>query len=169
MERTGKYTEILSKLMCIENDNIEEIKKGALLHDIGKKRIEKNLLEKQTKLSLDEFRFIKEHSRLGIKELTKLDGSNIVRNIILLHHEKWDGSGYPFGLIGRNIPIEARIVSVADCYDALTSVRVYKEKISHEEALEILKSESGKSFDPDIVVIFELFEREFNKKLFEYI
>ncbi len=155
--------------MCIEEDKIEEIKKGALLHDIGKKRIDKELLKKQSKLSLEEFEIIKEHPKLGMKELNEIDESNIVRNIILLHHEKWDGSGYPFGLIGTKIPMEARIVSVADCYDALTSARVYKEKFTHKEALEILKSESGKSFDPDIIVIFELFEHEFDKILYENI
>lgn len=167
LKRTSKYAEILSESMNVEKEKIEEIKKGALLHDIGKKRIDKNLLEKQTKLSLDEFKIIKEHPKLGTEELNEIDESDIVRNIILLHHEKWDGSGYPFGLIGTKIPIEARIVSVADCYDALTTVRVYKEKVSHEKAIKILKSESGKKYDPDIILKLELLEKEFNEIFIE--
>lgn len=95
--------------------------------------------------------------------MEKKDEEITVKNIILLHHEKWDGTGYPFGLEGTNIPIEARIVSIVDCYDALISNRVYKNKISHEKALEILRNESGKSFDLHIVSIFEIFESKFKK------
>lgn len=89
------------------------------------------------------------------------DENKIIKNIALYHHEKWNGSGYPKGLKGKNIPFEARVVSIVDCYDALRSKRVYKEEKTHEEVIEILKEESGKSFDPDILNVFLKFEDKF--------
>lgn len=165
MLRVSKYAELLSDLMCIDKDKINQIKIGALLHDLGKKLIDENILNKPSKLTLDEFTIMKEHCKLGLKILRKKDKNFIVENIILFHHEKWDGTGYPFGIRERTIPIEARIVSIVDCYDALTSDRIYKNKISHEKALEILKKESGISFDPDIISMFEIFENKFKKLL----
>lgn len=161
--RVSKYAELLADLMCLDTDKIKQIKKGALLHDLGKKLINESILNKTSGLTSEEYSVIKEHSKLGLKVLRRKDETPIVENIILLHHEKWNGTGYPFRLNGHSIPIEARIVSVVDCYDALTSKRVYKSKITHEKALEILKNESGQSFDPDIVSIFEIFENKFEK------
>ena len=163
MIRVNKYTELLANLICIDKHKTKQIKKGALLHDLGKILIDENILNKPSRLTSEEFNLIKEHSKLGLKVLKKKDKEQIVENVILFHHEKWDGSGYPFGLRGKSIPIEAQIVAVADFYDALTSERVYKGKISHEKALEILKIESGKSFDPNIIAIFEIFENKFEK------
>lgn len=151
--------------MCFNEDKVKQIKEGALLHDLRKKLIDNDILNKPSKLTSEEFNVMKEHSKLGLKVLSKKDQNYIVENIVLLHHEKWDGTGYPFGLEGINIPKEVRIISIADCYDALTSDRVYKNKISHEKALEILKNQSGKSFDPDMVSIFEVFENKFKKLL----
>lgn len=165
MLRVCKYAELLSDLMCLDKDKINQIKIGALLHDLGKKLIDENILNKPSKLTLDEFDIMKNHCKLGLKILRKKDENFIVENIILFHHEKWDGTGYPFGIKERTIPIEARIVSIVDCYDALTSDRIYKNKISHEKALEILKKESGISFDPDIISMFEIFENKFKKLL----
>ncbi|MGL5725317.1 HD-GYP domain-containing protein [Cetobacterium sp.] len=170
MVRVSNYTEILADLMCLNKSEIEEIKKGALLHDIGKQNIPDELLNKFTKLDDEEFEEVKKHTQFGLKILnSKNYAKTRIENIVLLHHEKWNGDGYPFGIKGKLIPIEARIVSVTDCYDALTSDRVYKEKISHEKAMEILISESGKSFDPDIISMFELFQNRFKKKLKEHI
>lgn len=163
--RVSKYAELLADLMCLDEDKVEEIKKGALFHDLGKILIDNNILNKPSKLTSEEFNVMKGHSKLGLKVLNKKDKNYIVENIVLLHHEKWDGTGYPFELKGSNIPKEVRIVSIADCYDALTSNRVYKNRIPHEEALKILKNESGKSFDPDMVSIFEIFEKKFKKLL----
>ena len=168
MLRVSKYAELLADLMCLDKDKIKRIKKGALLHDLGKILIEESILNKPSGLTLEEFSIMKEHSKLGLKVLRKKDEDSVVENIILLHHEKWNGTGYPFGLNGRNIPIEARIVSVVDYYDALTSDRVYKSKITHEKALEILKNESGQSFDPDIISMFEIFENKFKKLLEQF-
>ncbi|MGL5936921.1 MAG: HD-GYP domain-containing protein, partial [Cetobacterium sp.] len=146
MIRVTEYAGLLADFMCLDNDKIEEIKKAALFHDLGKILIDEKILKKSSELTSEEFQKMKEHSKLGLKVLKKKDANFIVENIILLHHEKWNGTGYPFGLKGPNIPLEARIVSIADCYDALTSNRVYKNKISHEKALQILESESGQSF-----------------------
>ena len=170
MLRVSKYAELLADLICLDKDKIAQIKKGALLHDLGKILIDKKILNKPSELTPEEFILMKEHSKLGLKVLKKKDEGNIIENIILFHHEKWDGTGYPFGIKGYNIPVEVRVVGIADCYDALTSDRIYKSKLSHEKAFEILKSESGKSFDPDIISMFEIFENKFKKlseKLYE--
>lgn len=170
MLRVSKYAELLADLICLDKDKIVQIKKGALLHDLGKILIDENILNNPSKLTSEEFILMKEHSKLGLKILKKKDEGSIVENTILLHHEKWNGTGYPFGLKGHSIPVEGRVVAIVDCYDTLTSDRIYKSKLSHEKALEILKSESGKSFDPDIISIFEIFENKFKKlseKLYE--
>lgn len=163
MLRVGQYAKILGELMCLEKEKILLLEEGALLHDIGKQLIDKSILDKPSKLTLDEFKTIQNHSKFGLKILNEKYRNQVIENIILLHHEKWDGTGYPFGLRSYNIPIEARIVSVVDCYDALITDRIYKNRISHEEAIEILKKESGKSFDPDVIIIFEMFNNNFKK------
>lgn len=167
-KRVSIYSELLADLMCLNKEKIVFLKKGALLHDLGKKSIEKNILYKPSKLSHSEFEVIKKHPKLGLKLLNKVDREEIVENIILFHHEKWDGSGYPFGLKGKSIPIEAQIVAVADFYDALTSKRIYKNKVSHKIAIQLLKDQSGKYFNPDVVSMFELFEDKFNKILVSF-
>lgn len=161
MKKASVYAELLAKLMDIGTEQVMVIKKAALLHDIGKKLIDDNILYKPGKLTTEEFEQMKKHSELGLKLLKKEDKNKVVINSMLYHHEKWNGKGYPLGLYKENIPLEARIISIVDCYEALTSKRVYKNKISHEEALDIIKSESGTSFDPNIVSIFEKFEKEF--------
>lgn len=153
------YSEILATFLSIKGENIEKIKKGALLHDIGKKLIDENILKKSSFLLSVEFEEIKKHTILG--GIILEDEDEIIKNIALYHHEKWNGSGYPKGLKGKNIPFEARVVSIVDCYDALRSKRVYKEEKTHEEVIGILKEESGKSFDPDILNIFLKFEDKF--------
>lgn len=151
--------------MCVDQKKIKLYKKGALLHDIGKLSIDKSILDKPSKLSIYEFEEMKKHSELGVSLLNEEHYNDIIKNIILFHHEKWNGEGYPYGLKGSEIPLEARIISIVDCYDALTSKRIYKNKLSHKEALDILKSESGKSFDPEIIFMFSLFEKTFEEIL----
>ncbi|MHA4990824.1 HD-GYP domain-containing protein [Cetobacterium somerae] len=169
MIRVSDYTEILADLMCLNKLEIEEIKKGALLHDIGKQGIPDEPLNKFTKLDKEEFEKVKKHTQFGLKILNnKKYAKTRIENVILLHHEKWNGEGYPFGLKGKLIPIEARIVSVTNYYDTLTSKRAHKKSFSHEKAMAILINESGKSFDPDIISMFELFQNKFETKLKEY-
>lgn len=159
MEKTSVYTEILCNLLKIPKKEIKLIKRGAFLHDIGKKFIDRSILEKAENLTSKEFEKIKKHTILG--GIILEDENKIIKNIALYHHEKWNGSGYPKGLKGKNIPFEARVVSIVDCYDALRSKRVYKEEKTHNEVIEILKEESGKSFDPDILNVFLKFEDKF--------
>jgi response regulator RpfG family c-di-GMP phosphodiesterase len=141
----------------------KEISEQSPLHDIGKVGIQDNILLKPGKLSPDEFNAIKEHSAIGHTVLNKINTANKLaggfnfktgEEIIRHHHEKWDGSGYPDGLKGENIPLSARIVAVADVFDALTSKRPYKEPFSIEKSLEIIKKSSGSHFDPKVVNAF---------------
>lgn len=93
--------------------------------------------------------------------LKNTDLNKVIKNVVLHHHEKWDGSGYPCGLKGNKIPIEARIISLADVYSALREKRYYKESMTHEEACDIIYSLSGKNFDPNVVVVFKKYSNMF--------
>lgn len=163
LKRVSMYSELLADLMCIEKHKINLIKEGAFLHDIGKTLIDIKILNKPSTLTSEEFEIMKEHTKLGVNLINA--NNDIIKNIITLHHEKWNGTGYPCGLKEFQIPIEARIVSIVDCYDALTSKRPYKDKLSHSDALNFIKNESGKSFDPEITYMFILFEKRFEDLL----
>ncbi len=128
---------------------------GALLHDIGKSLIPANILEKPGKLNWEEFNIIKTHSYLGYSVLKQnWDISSEAAQIAYMHHEKFDGSGYPQGLKGGNIAELARIVAIADVYDALTTDRVYRKRFLPHEAIEIISAETGRAFDPIFTKIF---------------
>jgi PAS domain S-box-containing protein len=149
---------------------INDIYQSAILHDIGKVGIPDAVLLKPGKLSPEEFAIIKEHSRLGGDALSAIEKQikgesflTLAKEIAYYHHERWNGKGYPKGLKGDEIPLSARIVALADVYDALTSKRVYKEAFSHEEAVKIIVSERGRQFDPDIVDAFMARNRDFLK------
>ena len=150
-------------------DNIELLYKLAPLHDIGKVGIPDHILLKPSKLSPEEFEVMKTHTTLGGNAIaaaedrvnTKSVFLRIARQIALGHHEKWDGSGYPFGLRRDDISIPARLMAVADVYDALLSRRVYKAGMGHAEAAAIIVEGSGKHFDPDIVEAFVAIQDEF--------
>ena len=138
------------------------------LHDIGKVGIPDNVLLKPGRLSDQEFEIMKTHATIGAETLgaaAKLYPDarflHMARDIALTHHERFDGSGYPNGLIGHDIPLCGRIVALADVYDALTSKRVYKAAFSHEIACSTILSESGTHFDPDVVAAFSEIENEF--------
>lgn len=162
-EETSRYSQILAELLCLDREFIERIKKGALLHDIGKIKISKKLLDKTSKLEKKEFEEMKKHIKYGSEMLLEEDRDEIVENILLFHHENWDGKGYPFEIRESRIPVEARIVAIADSYAALRAKRSYKEELSHEEALKKLIENKGKRFDPNILSIFEEFEELFSK------
>ena len=169
LERMMEYTRILTQALAehpkyssyITSEYIEDIYLSSILHDIGKVGITDEILLKPGKLTPEEFEKVKEHPVLGGNALraieSRVGGKSFLalgKEICYHHHERWDGSGYPDGLHGETIPLSARIVALADVYDALTSVRVYKGAASHEEALEIITDERGKHFDPDIVDAF---------------
>lgn len=146
----------------LSETTIDTLFKSAPLHDIGKVGIPDAILLKPAKLTLEEFELMKTHATLGkdaIEEAEKQLGMevpflSIAKEIAYTHHEKWDGSGYPLGLKGSQIPISGRLMAVADVYDALISRRVYKEPMSHESAVGIMLEGKGKHFDPDVIDAF---------------
>ncbi len=134
----------------------EELFNAAPMHDVGKMGIPDAILCKPGKLTPEEWEIMKQHARIGA-EIIGDDSSTLLqmaRRIALCHHEKWDGSGYPQGLVGKAIPIEARIIALADVFDALTSKRPYKEAWPIETTVDYIKNESGKQFDPELVAAF---------------
>jgi putative two-component system response regulator len=156
LKEDGRFLDYLSEAA------IETLYKSAPLHDIGKVGIPDRILLKPGKLTPEEFEIMKTHTTLGRDAILAaealLDSPNsflqCAREIACSHQEKWDGSGYPEALKGDRIPISARLMAVADVYDALISRRVYKEPMPHEKAVEIIRQGRGKHFDPDIVDAF---------------
>ena len=127
---------------------------GALLHDVGKLMIPAEVLNKPGKLSDDEWAMMRGHPSAGVELLADIEFPWDVRPIVESHHERWDGRGYPHGLAGEEIPLTARVLCVADVYDALTSVRSYKRAFTHDEAMEIMRQDVGKQFDPALYEAF---------------
>ena len=128
----------------------------ARFHDVGKIGIPDNILLKEGKLTDGEFEIIKTHSQIGMSIISRIDmpDIDIFANTILHHHEWFDGSGYPNGLVGDDIPLYSRIIAVADSFDAMTSRRTYRDELPRELALKIMKEETGTHFDPDVSEVF---------------
>lgn len=156
--------------------NIEMLYKSAPLHDIGKVGIPDRILLKPGRFDPDEFEIMKTHCTLGRDAIehaerslgTRVEFLATAKEIALCHHEKWNGSGYPHGLSGDAIPISARLMAVADVYDALISRRIYKEGMPHEQAVEIIRKESGSHFDPDIIDAFIAIHEQFRSIAMTY-
>lgn len=149
--RVKKISIRLGLLMGIKGKKLERLGIAALLHDIGKIVIDKNILTKKYSLSCREYQLIKLHPELGEMIYKKLSGDNFISRAILSHHEHYDGNGYPFGLSGQAIPIEGRIIAIADALDAMLSGRSYRRPLTFEKAITILQEGCGSQFDPDIV------------------
>jgi putative two-component system response regulator len=177
IKRTAKYLEILVRAMLnagfyadiLTEEYIHNIIRSAPLHDIGKIGISDNILLKQGDFDKNERDYMKQHTTLGGMALKKVidatDGENflyVARDMALCHHEKWDGTGYPSGISGHSIPLCARIMAIADVYDALTSKRPYKKPFSHSKAVDIIVNSSGTHFEPCIVDVFESVSDSFN-------
>jgi putative two-component system response regulator len=142
--------------------DIEQLVQSSQLHDVGKISISDSVLKKPGKLTEEEFWEMKQHVRFGIGFIERLeDGEEDSRFLgyakifAAFHHEKWDGSGYPHGFSGENIPLLGRMMAIADVYDALTSERPYKKAFSHAEAVRIITEGKGTHFDPALVNLFE--------------
>jgi diguanylate cyclase (GGDEF)-like protein/putative nucleotidyltransferase with HDIG domain len=127
---------------------------GTLLHDVGKLVIPEEVLNKPGRLTADEWETVKQHPLAGVDLLSDIEFPWDITPIVRSHHEYWDGSGYPDGLVGADIPMEARIVCLADVYDALTTERSYKRALSHDEAVTLMRRDIGRQFDPDLFQIF---------------
>lgn len=176
VERTTLYIEILAKAMMknIEYANaesftdVESLISSARLHDVGKITISDLILNKPGKLTDEEFEKMKNHTLEGARIIDQIvfrtDNVEFLRNAKLFtstHHERWDGNGYPYGLKGEEIPMQGRIMAIADVYDALISERPYKKPFTHKEACKIIRDGAGTQFDPSIVDIFISVENEF--------
>jgi putative nucleotidyltransferase with HDIG domain len=156
IRRVQRYTVGLARALGVSDESLlKAIEAAALLHDMGKLAIPERILNKPGKLTEAEFEKMKAHASVGAEMLSAIEFPYPVVPIVRHHHESWDGSGYPDGLRGTDIPIGARILSVVDCFDALTSDRPYRKRLSNEEALSILNERKGTMYDPWIVQTFE--------------
>jgi len=178
LERIREYAKIIAEVLAtkpgyrqlVTPEYIDDIYQSSILHDIGKVGIPDAILLKPAELTADEFEIIKRHTVLGgdaIRAIeSRIEGRSFLfmgREIAYSHHEKWDGNGYPQGLKGQEIPLSARIVALADVYDALTSKRFYKEAFTHEKSRQIIIGLKESHFDPEIVDAFMALEGKFNQ------
>ena len=170
IRRTQHYVRLLAELLrdhprfnpFLNDDSIRQLFRSAPLHDIGKIGIPDHILLKPGRFTPEEFEIMKTHTTLGRDAIQRaedqlgvsVDFLRVAKEIAYSHQEKWDGSGYPQGLVGEDIPVSARLMAVADVYDALISRRVYKAGMPHEQALEIIRQGRAIHFDPDICDVF---------------
>jgi len=153
-ERVSKNAVALAQQMKLPDREIENIEYSALLHDIGKIGIEDTILRKDDKLTFDEYMKIKQHTIMGANIIEPVDFLKHSYRAIYHHHERFNGNGYPDGIKDEEIPLPARIIAVADAFDAMGSDRPYRKRLSQEEIIAELKKESGKQFDPEVVKAF---------------
>lgn len=182
--RTQRYVEILAKKLMdhprfadeLTPETVSMIVKSAPLHDIGKVGIPDRILLKPGRFTPEEFEIMKAHTTLGRDAIISaerqlgldVDFLRFAKEIAYSHQEKWDGSGYPLGLAGDDIPVSGRLMAVADVYDALISRRVYKEGMPHEQAVEIIRKGRGNHFDPDMTDIFLEIADQFHEIALQY-
>ena len=163
-ERVAETSVALAQELNLSDRDIENIEYTALLHDIGKIGIADNILGKDSSLTDEEFDKIKEHTIMGAKIIEPVDFLKNSYKTIYHHHEKYNGDGYPDGLKEKEIPLSARIIAVADAYDAMGSDRPYRKKLNKDKILKELKDQSGKQFDPEVVkVLISVLDREREK------
>ena len=153
-ERVGLFCKAIAQKMGMKKEAVNKIWIAGLLHDIGKIGIEEEILNKPGKLNDKEWEIIKTHTARSARILENTVEYKDLATIVLSHHERYDGKGYPYGLKGEEIPIESRIIAVADSYDAMTQERTYRQTVSKETAIKEIESCSGTQFDPDVVLAF---------------
>lgn len=153
-EQTCHYCQRIAAAMNLNAVEIEQLKWVSLLHDIGKVSIQNEILEKKGKLTLEEWIKIKKHPETGYHIVNTAPEMAEIANVILSHHERWDGKGYPKGLAGEDIPVLSRIIAIGASYDTILSERTYKKSKTKNEALQELKKNAGTQFDPRIVSLF---------------
>jgi len=152
--RVTQLTVKLAQALDMSDEEIMHIRRGSLLHDMGKIGIPDSILHKPDKLTEEEWTIMRKHPQLAYDMLYPIEYLRRALEIPLNHHEKWDGTGYPRGLKGEEIPIVARLFAVVDVWDALTSDRPYRPAWSQEEALTYIREQSGRHFDPQVVDLF---------------
>ncbi len=153
-KKVSDYAVALAEAIGLSQERIDTIRAAGLLHDIGKVGIPDSTLNKKGTLNDEEWRLIKTHPQLGVEILRHVIDLVNCLPVILHHHERYDGSGYPSGLKGANIPLEARILAIADAFDAITSPRPYREQLSSQQAFDELRRCAGTQFDPKIIEVF---------------
>lgn len=152
--RVGKLCKAIAIALDFSKEKVNKMKMTGLIHDIGKIGISKNILNMKQKVKSNEWKEILKHPEIGYRMLKSIEGYSELSQVILEHHERWDGAGYPKGIKGEDILREARIIAIADAYDTMTSTKSYRKKMSKIEAINEIKKCSGTQFDPDIVKIF---------------
>lgn len=162
-QRVSEYAVAFSKYLGHEKDVIDHLEIAALLHDIGKLGIPESIIKKNDKLTQSEYEIIRQHPAIGVKIIKDIDELSNVVDVIQYHHEQYSGIGYPASLKGEAIPYEARLVTIIDAYDAMTSERPYRKAMTSDQAIEELKSCSGSQFDPELTDQFIAFLNEANK------
>ena len=155
LQRVQVYALEIGRDLGMANDELEALRAAAILHDIGKLAVPEHIISKPGKLTPEEFEKMKIHPVVGAEILERVQFPYDVSPIVLAHHEKWDGSGYPYGTKGLDIPLGARILSVVDCLDALASDRQYRRALPLDEAMGVVDRESGISFDPRVVEVLK--------------
>lgn len=164
VDRVGDLSYHLARAMGLDQELALHIGFAAKVHDIGKIVISPAILNKQGRLTPDEFDVVKKHTVVGEAIVSAFEDGAVfalAREIALAHHERWNGGGYPRGLKGKDIPVSARIVAVADCLDAIMHKRPYKAAWPADAALKYMVGESGKRFDPDIIWLIDSRPRDF--------
>jgi putative two-component system response regulator len=156
IERIGLYSEVIAQALELPSDQVSSIRATAPMHDVGKLGIPDDILKKTTPLSADEWDVMKQHTVIGARMLRGSPSPLLQTgaSIALAHHERWDGAGYPYGISREEIPLEARICSVADVFDALSSTRRYREALPTATVLDMMASQRGKHFDPRVLDAF---------------
>ncbi|MDZ7795321.1 MAG: HD-GYP domain-containing protein [Spirochaetia bacterium] len=152
--RVAEYTAVLCKILELSDEEFEQITHAALLHDIGKIGVPDSILTKPAALTDEEFAYIRQHPVSGANLLDRIDGLQELSPLVRYHHERYSGGGYPSGLQGKDIPFGARIIALADSFDALTTVRPYKSAVSFEQAFEELLRGRQTLYDPGLVDAF---------------
>lgn len=152
--RVTLYSLILANELKLDDKQLEEIETAGLLHDIGKIAIPQRILCKPGRLTQEEFNVMKAHPENSEKLISSIKGLQGISSWLKTHHERWDGNGYPDGLAGEEIPLTARVIALADTYDAMTSTRAYRKALEHPVAIEEVRRCSGTQFDPQLAEIF---------------
>ena len=152
--RVSKLSGEIAAALCLGADAVNDLITTGLMHDIGKIGIDETILNKPQKLNADDWAHIMQHPEIGYRILSSVNEFSEMANSILEHHERWDGKGYPRGIAGENILLHARIVAIADSYDAMTTNRTYGNALSEDDAVKEIRKCSGTQFDPDIAAVF---------------